>query len=132
MPADKDLLTVRDAARSAAVTQAMVRWWIEAGKLPAQHDATGLLVSRAALQALVKREMQPATSEPSAGGAPTLPPGQDGFVPPFVAARLTGVPSATISNWGRTGRVASKPGAHGRLVRLTDVQALAAQTQGRR
>jgi hypothetical protein len=46
---------------------------------------------------------------------------------PSEAAKQVGVPGWQVSNWLTQGKGASKPDRYGRLVRLADVQALAAQ-----
>ena len=129
MADSEEFVTVREAARLARVTKSMVHWWIDSGTLPARQGRYGFLVSRSAVRTLVAREAHTALSrEPSLGTA-EVSGVEDEYVPPFVAARLCGVGPTTISAWGRTGKVASRPGAHGRLVRLVDVQALVAQSR---
>jgi hypothetical protein len=51
------------------------------------------------------------------------------YVLPSEAARQVGVPGWQVHNWRKQGKVACKAGLYGWLVRLTDVQVLAAQWQ---
>jgi hypothetical protein len=56
---------------------------------------------------------------------PAPAPQPEDYVPPSVAARSAGVPRWRVSYWAQTGKVASRPGPYGLVVRLGDVQALA-------
>lgn len=129
MADDEDLVPVREAARLAHVTKPMVHWWIESGKLPVRQGRYGLLVPRSAVRTLVQREGQTTAPREPSLGTPNVVAGEAEYVPPFVAARLAGVRHSTVSTWGRTGKVASRPGPHGRLVRLADVLALVARAR---
>jgi hypothetical protein len=119
-------MTVRVAARQAGEVPARVYHWIERGLLPAQRGRCGLLVSCADLRAVAAAQHQPG---PPAG--PRDPPGNDDaeYLLPYLAACRLGVPASRVDDWLRTGKLASTPCLHGRLVRLADVQALAAQAR---
>jgi hypothetical protein len=49
------------------------------------------------------------------------------YVLPSEAAKQVGVPGWQVPNWRKQGKVACKHGLYGQLVRLADVQVLAAQ-----
>ena len=98
--------TVREAARVAGVTKDRVHTWIRRGQLPAHADQAGRLVSVAAVRALTEAAVQPRPTP-----APReVPRDAADYVPPFMAARLLGVPGWRVSSWGTTGKVATRPG----------------------
>jgi hypothetical protein len=116
-------MMVREAARQANVARYTVHHWIKQGLLSAQPGRHGRLVSLAAVRALAA-----GASRPRSSLAPRELPGDEAeYVPPSVAARQVGRRPGVVSSWAMTGKVASRPGPYGRLVRLVDVQALAAQ-----
>jgi excisionase family DNA binding protein len=118
---ETDLLLVREAAEQLQVSQNRLYYWIETGRLPAQRLGPGRMgVRRADVQGVL-----------AALGAPALAPQPEDFVSPTVAARLVGVPAQRVHHWHATGKVASKPSRRGRLVRLVDVQEMAAQAPAR-
>src|SRR5437660_1631756 len=124
MAADEDLMTVAEAAQRAGVSPERVYHWIHRGKLTSQRGRYGQLVSLAAVRALAETPVPPRSPR-----EPREVPGDEAeYVTPTAGARLTGLRRARVSNWARVGMVATKPGPYGRLVRLVDVQALAAQT----
>jgi DNA-binding transcriptional MerR regulator len=107
------LVTVREAAQLVGVTPDTMWRWLQRGLLPAQPSTQGRLVSPAAVRAVAA-----ALGHPTEGVL-------DGYVPPFVANRQFGLNAMQVRRWAYTGKVASKPGRYGQLVRLVDVQALA-------
>src|SRR5947209_3280603 len=112
MPESEDLVTVAEAARLVATTRGRIHGWIRSGRLVAQQGRYGYLVSATAVRALGQ-----AGAPPRPARGPREVPGDTAeYVPPSVAARLTGVQQATVSTWGRTGKVATRPGPYGRLV----------------
>jgi predicted N-acetyltransferase YhbS len=114
-PEPRDLVTVREAAQQAGVTIDRVHKWVHRGAVPASPGRHGQLVSVAAVCA--QRD------------ALAPPPDSAAYVLPFVAARQLGLRAAHVHYWVSRSTVASTPSRYGRLVRLADVQALAAQRQ---
>jgi hypothetical protein len=86
----------------------------------------GLRVSPTAVRGLAE-----ALAHPVALRGPRLVADVEEYVPPFLAARLAGVPARLVRTWLKAQEVASAPGPHGPLVRLPDVLALAEQARGR-
>lgn len=123
--ADQRLVTVREAARLASVPKTMVHWLLEQGLLPTQPGPQGPLIPRAAIRALLRTAASAVSPPPRGERAPAPDPRE--YVPPYVAARMTGVQPSIVSAWSRRGMVTTMGGTYGRLVRLADVQALAKQ-----
>jgi predicted site-specific integrase-resolvase len=125
MPDDADLMTVRAAAAQVGTHRHRLDRWIRDGLLPTHPSSRGALVSLAAVRALDDAAAE--RSARRAVGPREVPDDDAEYVAPSVAARQTGVPIHTVSYWGRIGQVATKPNRYGRLVRLADVEAKAAQ-----
>jgi hypothetical protein len=89
----------------------------------------GLLVSTAAVRTEAEAR-RVAHAARVAAGPRELPDDDDAeYVLPSLAARRLGVPARWVHSWQTTGKVASRPSRHGRLVRLVDVQEMAARLQ---
>jgi hypothetical protein len=112
------LVTAREAAQLVGVSTDTVGRWLQRGLLSAQPSSQGRLVSLAAVRAVAAAVGHPAEEA------------LDEYVPPFGAARQCGLNALQVRRWAYSGKVASRPNRYGRLVRLADVQALAAQWQG--
>jgi hypothetical protein len=115
-------MTVREAARHAGVSPARVYHWIERGLLAAQQGRYGLLVSYADVRAVAAARAQPGAP----AGPREVPDDEAEYMLPYLAARRLSVRAYRVHNWLRTGKLASLPSPHGRLVRLADVQEMAA------
>jgi hypothetical protein len=125
-----DLMSVREAAQAAGVPRGRVNGWITAGRLTTQPGPYSRLVSLAAVQAVAA---EIAAKEPRPAPRPReIPDDTAEYVLPSVAARQVGRLPSIVSHWGSTGKVATRPGPYGRLVRLTDVEALAEERRGPR
>ncbi len=109
--APEDLVTVREAAQAAGVTDSSVQSWIRRGRLTASaQPLRGRRVSLAAVRAL------------SAPRDPQAPPEA---VRVTVAARAVGLPPWRVRNWARQDLLLSWQSYHGLLVRPDDVRAVA-------
>jgi hypothetical protein len=114
-------LLVREASHQFQVPMWRLYYWIKRGRLPAKVLSPGRTAVRPAdVQAVL-----------DAMNAPPPAPHPEDFVPPSVAARQIGRRTGVVSNWAHAGKVASMPGPYGRLVRLADVQDMAAQARKR-
>jgi hypothetical protein len=126
----EDLVVVGEAARQANVARYTVHHWIKRGRLSTQPGRHGRLVSLAAVRALAAGAARFRAAPPRPPAGPRELAGDEAeYVPPSVAARQVGHRTGVVSRWAKTGKVASRPGPYGRLVRLADVQALAAQAR---
>ncbi len=116
-PAPDDLVSVKEAAAAAiGMKIRTVNAWIGNGTVMAWPGPQGRRVSLSVLQALL---------------APSDPLTPADTRPVFAVAPLVGVSRTRVHAWIRQGRVPSWPGRNGRLVRVTDVQALANEQRGR-
>jgi hypothetical protein len=124
----EDFVLVGEAARQANVARYTVHHWIKRGRLSTQLGRHGRLVSLAAVRALAAGAVRSRAAQPRPPAGPReVADDEAEYVPPSVAARQVGHRTGVVSSWAKTGKVASGPGPYGRLVRLVDVQALAAQ-----
>src|SRR3954447_10654831 len=118
MAEDADIVTVREAAQRTGVTRARMHSWIRRGALPVQQGPYGYLVSCSAVRALATASVPWQPRQRSGPAFRDIDGDTAEYVPPSVAARLTGAPPSSVSYWSRIGKVASRPGPYGRLVRL--------------
>jgi predicted site-specific integrase-resolvase len=130
---DAEYLPISVAARVAGVGVTTVHTWARTGQVASRPHFHGRLVSLAAVRAEVEARRAPwAACGPAALRAAPADDAAE-YVLPSLAARQVGVPAWQVHNWLRQGKVAWRPSPQGRLVRLADVQALAAQVRaGRR
>ncbi len=107
-----DGVSVTAAARELGITPGRILGWLKARTLvplKGRGPRGGRVVSLAAARRLV-RDAALSTAR------------AEGFVPPFEARRLTGLPRGRLASWMKSGKVATIPGPYGQLVRLADVQ----------